>query len=470
MYALAPLKPRRHLPTLRAPLVLGLAVLATGGCGGEKTKAVPAPPPDVVLVAIESLRADALSVYGNELPTVPWIGGLAEEGAVFEDVTAQSTLPLVSTASLFQGRYPREGADEPDAAYPTLAERFREAGYHTVGFIGSFHIKRESGFARGFDHFDARSVDDRLTLPVGKRRVDELAYNLRAWIKTFLGEVQAEGGKRPPLFLYLHLMDVGTPFDAYPQYDHFIPQAAPGEPMPWPWQREAYEAEGPRPPDFDPGWAKRWEVVNAERGRYHQGVRYTDEGLEELFEKLGETGVLDNALVAFVGTHGEGLWERRAPYADRARYAKLMPTEFFMRLHLERVNQELVSTPLILWGAPVPAGRRIATPVANVDLAPTLLELCGLPISAGVEGRSLVPLLEGDDLEAGPILSTCKNAVAVRDPAGGLKLILPKPGVELVGIEPELFDLRSDPGERVNLHDERPDDVRRLTELLAGWE
>ncbi len=440
--------------------------LALAACGGSD--ADPGRRPDVVLIVIDTLRADHLSSYGYPRPTTPALDRLAAEGTRFADTTSQSAWTLPSMVSLFSGRYLSAYRDFPDPKAPALAEVFHGAGYRTVGVVGNVLLRPEAGFGRGFDHYDARPGtqppgDDR----VRARSIDELAEALAGP----LDEALAPGpdGGRPPLFLYLHPFDPHAPYAGSPELDAELPPAGAPPVEPPTWQAEALAALGPRPPAGEADWSRELAELRRRRGLYDQDVRLTDDALGRILLDLERRGVLAHAVVAVLSDHGECLYERLGPM-QRERLRGEPPATFFYQDHGAYLYEEAVRTPLILWGAGVPAGRTVQAPVENVDLFPTLLELCGVPARGELHGRSLVPLLAGD-APAGwraTVHSHVLFSTSVREVQSGLKLIVPTEQGQKVGVPIELLRLPDDPRELRPIEDAA--ERARLAALLAAWQ
>lgn len=460
--------PSLRPPGRAAPFAAALAAFlapSIAGCGGPREP----DRPDVVLVVIDTLRADRLSCYGYERPTSPFLDSLAEEGTLFEDHTCQFAWTLPSMVSLFTGRYVPLVREQMIADAPTLAESFQSAGYRTLGVVANQLVHPEAGFDRGFDHFDARP--SRITQPVGEdvdnpRRIAELCEDLWGPLEEAL-EVDASG-ERPPVFVYLHPLDPHDPYKAWPELMDVLPigGAAPLEPEGW--HDERLDAAGNERRKRDE------ELLDllGERGRYDQEIRAMDDELRAAFARLGELGVLDDCVVVVCADHGEGLWDHESPMQKGGR-RRTKVRNFFYQIHGQTLHEEIVATPWILWGRGVPAGLRVRQGTENVDVFPTLLELCDLPAPAGpLHGRSVVPLLEGRDTEWRDYVfsAASRGRATVREVSTGLKLHLHRGALK--GKESraaELYDLRADPLERHDLAAERPADVERLRDKILTW-
>lgn len=437
-----------------------LLTLLTSLAGPACAPAGPAPvprAPDVVVLVVDTLRADRLGCYGHGRPTSPFLDALAREGTRFADVTSQFSWTVPSLVSIVTGTYLTGKRTALAPGERTLAEAFRAAGYRTLGATSNVLVGPDTALDRGFDAF---AFPDLATWDEDAALADVLDD-----VRAPLAEVLTEPD-RPPVLLWLHTME---PHDPYRQHAEL--------------EAELPVAEGP---ELDPagrhaellarrGFAARAEGELARarllRGRYDQEVRATDEGVRELFGELRELGLLDNGLFALLSDHGEGLWDHATP-AHAVQHvgtrAESDPLTLFYQKHGSIQYQEVVRTPLILWGAGVPSGAVVASPVENLDLLPTLAELCGLATPDAVDGRSLVPLMSGaaDDREL--VCSHGVGTASVREVATSLKLVVSKRGAA-GGEAFELYDLARDPGERRNVAGERPADLARLRTAYERW-
>ena len=439
-----------------------LLLLALAACR-PAVEASEARLPNVVVVVIDTLRADHLGAYGYPRPTSPVIDRLAAEGVLFEDVTSQCSWTLPSMVSMFQSRYLTSYRDVYLDDAPTLAEVFRAAGYRTVGVVGNGLLSAEAGFDRGFDHYDARKTAQAGTRSSAARRADEL---FAAAVGPLTAALAPEGGAPPPpLFAYLHFMDPHGPYAQHDAYAGELPLAPGASEVDLSRQRAEFEAAFPDRA-HQPEASGAWDDMAREIARYDQEVRYADEYVDRLLVLLQEHDALANTVLAIVADHGEGLYDHRTP-PGRDLPAHPGPQRFFFREHGKQLYEELIGTPMILWGRDVPVGQRVAQPVENVDLFPTLLELARLEAPEDVHGRSLVPTFEGRPLLERHQFSAVLEESAVRDPRGAWKLIVP---TELgAGRDVRLFDLLEDPRELDNLAEARPEAVAELSRALEDW-
>lgn len=445
-----------------AVLLVGLSTLVLGASCSERQR------PDVVLIVVDTLRADRLSTYGYARPTAPFLDSLAAEGTLFEDTTSQSSWTLPSMVSLFTGRYLTEYRDFIDESTPTLPESFARAGYRTVGASANILLTSQAGFIRGFEHYDAsprpRTAED---ASFRARDIDELLSDVDAPLRTALR--RDADGKRPPVFFYLQPFDPHDPYENHERLHEALPPIDILKVAPLDWQRERFAQQGPTGPKSSPNWFNEWRYMDANRAYYDLEVRHTDERLAQAVEHWRTLGLFDNTILAFVSDHGEGLWDHVSLMRDQE-LAQSPPPLFFYQKHGGHLYEEAVRTPFLLWGAGVPAGKRVAEPVENIDLFPTLLELCELPVPGRLDGKSLVPALRGRTMRRDFVHSFVLHGTSIRELSTGLKLVEPSAYARTrVGNAPELYDLSADPEERMNLAASRPDEVARLSAEIARW-
>ena len=445
----APGRRRGYRSRVRAPCSLLALMLAAAAC------ARPPPPRMLLLVTVDTLRADHLGAYGYRRDTTPRLDALAGEGVLFERAIAQWPKTGASFASLFTGRYPQStgllqrAALRVPAEYLTLPELFREAGYTTVAVVSNPVLGSELGWNTGFDEYlqtwgdggfphDAHAFRHLMNAP----KVNELAGPLLA---------RHAGDRR--LFAWIHYTDPHAPYvlppgEANPFRDDGLYRFAERVP---PGALRKYGLEGRKDRTF---------YVS----QYDANVRVADAHAGELVDRARALGLLEDALVVITADHGESLGEHDS-WFDHG------PLPYNTTSHV----------PLVVLGAGVPRGRRVADPVELVDLYPTLRELIapGREV-AGLEGQSLAALLRaggsGGGGAVGPGVSFSEAGHrpryyrSVQDRSWKL--------VQAVGggrrREPaaarfELYDLAADPLETRDLAAGRPDEVRRLRRALIGW-
>ena len=397
--------------------------------------------PNVILVSIDTLRADHLGCYGYGRDTSPRIDQMAREGVLFRHATAASSWTLPSHASLFTGLIPsRHGAVQFGLTTPlreeltTLPELLWDAGYDTAGFVGGAYVAAALGFAQGFDLY--RDIGP-FALTLARAPFTENVAAARRWMAKRL---------TAPFFVFLHTYQVHTPYAPPPPYDLMFD---PGYDGPY---RSQFTLEdrarlGPHP-------ALEPSVLGHLQALYDGEIRQMDTAMGDLVDFLHTSGLAANTCVIFTADHGEEFDDHGDLFHDHA-----------------KLYDELIRVPLIVWGPPCAgAGRTVDEPVALVDVLPTLLTVAGLPARAQLDGQSFASALAGGSLPTGrfiysevdgSIAHTSGAAAAVR--ADDAKLIRSDVG----GTHTEwLFDLREDPAERVNRIGSRPEIEARLGAAL----
>lgn len=427
---------------LRRIALLALAALAA--CSHEPQR--PAPE-HVLLIVVDTLRADHLTPYGYGRETSPGIAELAARGVVFENAVSQCSWTSPSMVSLMTGAYIAEErlSIPPDRA--TLAECFQEAGYQTAAFISNDILSAENHFERGFDVFE-QMVPYAANDPIVR------------WI---------ESAKGKKTFTYVHLNEPHD--DAHGSY-------GPPDQAQWRYRKQKDGALPPGREDFYREFAREQKLsdfegsiatIAEEIGGYDDDVNYSDTRIRGLLAALRASGQEDVAAILLTADHGEGLWTREA-YNTGQRQQKLAAGEkpsllnLLMNTHGSQVNRELIHVPLILAAPGLPRGRTVSSWVENVDIAPTLLELCDLRAPAGLQGASLVALALDPKAAAKPFVFThTRYATSVIDQSG-MQLVLPTDlGNCQFGLAPQLFDLERDPEARTDVAAQHPELVEQLT-------
>jgi arylsulfatase A-like enzyme/Tfp pilus assembly protein PilF len=387
---------------LAARAALVLLALLSGACTRPSISTYPNA--SVVLVSIDTLRADRTGPYGYRKGRTPTLDRLRGEGIVLDDVYSHVPLTLPAHASMLTGLLPPKHEVRDNMGFHlkeghlTLAERFKAAGFATGGAVSAYVLRSQTGIARGFD-----SYDDALVVDAASQSLGSLQRDGGVAVDSLLTFVTAQGEKR--FFAFLHLYEPHSP---------------------WQPPERFRDLESP----YDGDVAHADELV----GRFLDGLRA---------RKLDEQVIL-----AVTSDHGEGLMDHGEEE------------------HGVFLYKESLHVPLILrlpGGAG--AGTRVAGPIAQADLAPTLLELAGLDPS-GTDGRSLRA-----DLATGkaPPQRVYSETLYPRYHLGWSDLYAASEArFRLIRApRPELYDLERDPREKVNLAPERPQAVASMNEWLA---
>jgi arylsulfatase A-like enzyme len=400
----------------------------------------------VILIIVDTLRADALSCYSADAPHTPNIDQLAGDGVMFRKAIAPAPWTLPAVSSIMTGLSPlvhtaiRRRSKLP-TELTTLAEHMRDAGYHTAGLGFNPFLTREYNMSQGFSEYYfpiksgrsnslggwilQRLLPDLLPSTENPQRLTDMAT---AW----LGK---SGGA--PFFLWLHYFD---PHEPYSPPDAYLPSSEPPPRIGTTFGR----VQDVRGGYFVPSLTERDWI----RRLYYGEVRYVDNCLGQLMKSLRDLGIYDDALIVLTSDHGEEFWEH-------GRYE-----------HGQSVYQELLRVPL-MFKLPGSSDRGVVdAPVTTESITPTILELCGLDYDGRyLSAESLAGAVTGDAatppesiLSSGVIFYEEKESLVL----GDFKYIL-----NLVTENEELFDLAADPGERTSVASAFPEVLESARALLG---
>ncbi len=453
------------------PLLLIMAISI--GCSPAEKKPEKK---NVVLITIDALRADGLSLYGNQYQTSPFMDKLARgEGVYFNCVLAPYICTPPAMASLMTGLYPyfrdddgwekntfyglsrfrREG--EPDgmtSSVKTLAEILRDAGYITLGFNTNPHLLANTNFSQGFDEYinfnDYFKWSEEARVP--------FAYSCSAPASVVTRKViERVDSIEEPFFLWIHLMDVHFPYLPPEPYNRMFDWGfVDGDDL---TLLESFQAQilEQQQEDFirefktlDELGITKEELANHMKGLYHGEIRLVDDYIKKLYEYLKDRGLMENTLLIITADHGEEFLEHG--YIS----------------HHGRTGgkSEILNIPLIMIfpaDDQISPGRNIKNQVRLIDLPPTILEYLGLMDAVSyMDGESLLPFIRDGNIQSriGYVCGLGFETVV----ADNWKYIrFKRSGRE------ELFNLRIDPGEKDNIVSEYPDKIQELRELYRGF-
>jgi choline-sulfatase len=395
--------PAAARPRLGRTAVLILAAAGVGGLALVAWRARQPSRPNLLVVTIDTLRADRVGAYGYREAETPVMDGLARRGARFEEVLSAVPITGPAHATLFTGQYPPVHGVRDNVAFtlntrhPTLSTILQGHGYRTAAFVAAFPVAAAYGFGRGFDHYN----EDFHPAPAGsqgaERPGNEVADRAIEWLK-------ATGNG--PFFAWVHFYDPHHPYT---------------------------------PP---PAYASRFV------GRPYDGeVAFADAQLGRVLEAVQAVGRGKDTVVAVLADHGEGLGEHGEV------------------THAILIYQSTLRIPFFLAGPGVPAGVTVSPRVGLVDVLPTLLGLLGIECPPGLPGRDLRRALQGQRVTAEPLYAeslfgrlTCRWSSLRSWVSEDWKLVQ--------GAETELFDLSADPGELRNLAAQEPQRVERMRAAL----
>lgn len=404
----------------------------------------------VIIVSMDTTRPDHFGLYGNPWIQTPFLDAIAQEGLILADYMNAANTTLASHTSAFTGKYPhRHGVPRNGfvvhADNVMLTETLKAAGFHTAGFLGSFALDARFAFNQGFDHYDQQ-----FDVQVGDGGADQNQRNAKKVTDAVLAYLD---GMRLPrrLFLFAHYFDPHMPYDPPAPFDglYSLNQGDQIRMAPHP----AIDSDSRA---VDPRISRQLELYAGE-------ISFMDKQIGRLLEELRKRGILDESVLVIINDHGENLGEHWGPPFDHGFGAYQSEARGFGVLRLPHGRLP---------------GRKLTTPTSNVDLTPTILKFLGLATPAGLDGvafdltdpapqhtpRTIFSeaTKPWEAVEAGRKWPNHPKPRAVRD--GPWKYIVtPYRRTE------ELFNLSSDPGERINLlPSAAPEVQQRLAELRAA--
>ncbi len=385
------------------PLLLAAACAATlASCDGAERL-------NVVLITLDTTRADRLGCYGYEQIETPNIDRLAAEGTLYERCYTPVPITLPSHLSILTGTYPAyHGVRENNGFYvapelTTLAEILSREGYATAAFVGAYPLDSQTGLDQGFEFYDDNYPS---SLEQGRHPALQGFFDERPAAEVVRSALEwlARGDDRP-FFLWTHF------------FDPHQPQAPPSP------YRERYADS-----------------------LYDGEIASVDEAFGRLLIRLEQQELLDETLIVLTADHGEGLGE----------HGELT--------HALLLYSSTIRVPLIVRDPRHPTPGRVATAVATVDILPTILDRLGLEIPGAVQGRRL-PVSDGEPAPRRAILTETLYG-ALMHGWSPLERLTVEDRMIVHGPVPKLYHLGEDPGELRDLAGEHPDEVRELQRLL----
>jgi len=348
---------------------------------------------NVVLITIDTLRADRLSCYSNKYVQTPNLDGLAQEGVLFESCICQTPLTLPAHATILSGTYPlyHQVRDNGGFVVPQklilLSEILSKHNYASSAFVGVYVLHSKWGLNRGFDFysdtFKDNSGDKIISLDEIQKRASAVLQDASAWLAK---------KKDKKFFSWIHLYDPHAPYD-------------PPSPFKEKYARRPYEGE----------------------------AAYTDEELGKFFAFLKKEGLWDNTLIVVTGDHGESLWEHKE------------------ETHGFFVYDSAVWVPLLIRAPVVFPARRVKSVVEHVDVVPTILEMLDIPIPESVQGRSLLGLMWAKEKNWPDTAFTETYYPRLHFGWSELSALYHQNWKYILAPDEELYDLSKDKAEKENL-------------------
>jgi len=408
-------------------LCLGTAV--AGLVGHARTSTSPPTRPNLILLSVDTLRADHLGLYGYSRKTSPNLDQLLSRGAWFSDATCNVPLTNPSFSSMLTSRYPHQtGATRNGIPMipgnQTLAQILKDQGYHTAAILSNWPLKaRLSGLKPGFDLYDDEFFEKRWLFFNDERDAERVTGQALSWLEQKPAE---------PFFLWVHYSDPHAPY-----LNH---------------------------PDFSFRSRSRLSVAERNLDDYDSEIAYADHYIGKLLEALQAREFYSRTLIVFLADHGESLGEHQ--YTGHGR----------------NLYQPSLRVPFGLIGPGIPPGRRLDSPVELLDLAPTLLAYTGFTPGPKMLGRNLLPAIQGQAeltrrliyFETYPgAVPQVKGAEEFRNPQKpiwiGFRDGPVKISYSLRTSRWELFHLGPDPAELHNLAKVTDPGFIEVSERLLAW-
>lgn len=363
---------------------------------------------NIVLITIDTLRADRLGCYGNAKVETPNLDRVAARGVLFENAVAQTPLTPPSHASMFTGTYPNvhgvrgTGGFVLDSSQLTLAEIVRDKGWQTAAFVGAPVLKRMFGLNQGFDVYDDRMPEPdprRSTLENPSLRAGEVVGRAIDWLEKAPGSA--------PFFLWVHVYDPHAPFDP--------------------------------PAPFDRKYA----------GKPYDGeVAYTDQQLGHLLDAVATKSPPERTVLLILSDHGESLGEHG---------------EFSHGVFL---YDSTLRIPWLMVAPGLPAGRHVSEQARTIDLLPTVLSLLNGDVPAASQGVDLIPAIQGKSVA--PTVSYGESLYPKTNMGWAeLRSIRTLRWKYIRAPRSELYDLQNDPEERTNVIQKHAEEARQLEQELV---
>ncbi|MCI0415970.1 sulfatase-like hydrolase/transferase [bacterium] len=368
---------------------------------------------NVLLVSMDTVRADYLRLYDAEGVETPHLEKLAKEGILFKKAISQIPYTLPSHTSMFTGLHPvahgvRDNVEDVlRKEIPTIAETFLKHGYNTAGFVGSMVLNRTTGLARGFEYYDdflSRADVRGEDLGAIERRAQEVFYSFQNW--------QGKRTEQKPFFAFLHFYDPHDPYDP--------------------------------PSTFSP-------KEDTAQERYKGEIRYVDYVLGELFEFLRNRNLWDNTVLVITSDHGEMLQEHGE-----------IGHGYFL-------YQPALAVPLIFHLPGQKQSKAISNVVQLVDVPSTILELSGVPVPGEMQGESLVPLLEGESGRKNRFALSESYFASIQLGVSPIFSIQDSSWKYIDSPQAELYDLAKDPAESKNIIEEKKSLSQQMKQKLVQY-
>ena len=393
---------------LRSRPLLALIILClASGCTDSDSPAptTPAVAKNVVLISIDTCRADHLSCYGFGKNTTPNIDAVAADGVLFTRAQTTNPTTLPAHCSLFTGTLPTVHGVRDNYHYRlsdsavTLAEVFQEQGYETAAFLGAFPLDAKFGLSQGFDTYDD-AVVKRGRYDVAKRKAADVTRAARQWL---------DARDEKPFFLFLHYFDPHQPLQ-------------PPEPFASQFPEDPYAAE----------------------------IASTDHSIGKIIEQLKAAGLYDSTTIIITSDHGEGLRQHNE-----------LTHSFF-------VYQSTIHIPLVIKAPGSLKNVKVDETVSIIDIFPTILSIHDFAVPPAVQGLDLTETLNNSSAATLDRVAYSESLLPTAFEGAPLRAVVDKNWHYIWTVRPELYDLDTDPREENDLIDQKPELARQLRAKLQN--
>ncbi|MHC4158706.1 MAG: sulfatase [Planctomycetota bacterium] len=407
--------------------------LWVSGCSKLRRKKIP----NVILIVIDTMRADHTGCYGYQRNVTPNIDRLARDGILFKKAIVAAPWTLPSVASILTSQYPcvlgvYDKLTVIDSRFPLFSEIFKQHNYTTHGIVSHTLMSARFGLGRGFDHYDEESTfcDEGISSPtVTSKAISFLQQS-----------------HKQPFFLLLHYFDPHYNYTLHKQYNYFPSyngNLKSGHPMMELWRIRHQLSEND---------------IKFLLSLYDSEIAFTDEYIGKLLNELKKLGLYDNSIIIVTSDHGEEFMERG------------------WIGHTRTLHQELLWVPLII-RLPAGGAQVVKQPIGLIDIMPTILKYFGWKIPDGLEGQTL-NLCQCASIASRPIFSETFNPQLLRilqqepvRPIAYRSIILDnwKYIYDQQSGSEQIYDLSEDPYEKNNLSEQQTEQHNGLKALLSNW-
>lgn len=391
------------------------------GCNDGSSK-----PPNILIISLDACRADHLSCYGYTRETSPFLDNLASQGVLFKNafINTHGTPPshLTILSSLYNQTHGLGGWFSPMKISPEIImvqEILQDHGYITLSVTGGSFFKNY-GFERGFTEFESTGVQ---------------TESVESGVKKVLGLVEKYSGKQKPIFVFFHTFSIHSPYKPPEEYKTIFGKYDCN-----------FECSSKNLMKF---LKKANKLSDTELeyiiSQYDAGIKYTDDILKGLFENLETFGFFDNYLVIITADHGEEFGE----------HGRL--------LHTKTLYDELLCVPMIMTGSSIPKGHIDKRMVSSIDITPTILGFAGIKTDIHMEGQNLLLHNTGNNNQKEAVFAQYGSSLYSIRTIDWKLIETQKP------YSVSLFDLKSDPGETMDVSEHHQEICHQLHKRLIEW-